>query len=190
VRTYLTALPQGVSEIQEQIDELLEQVSELTEDMSDLDIVVARMFIVVFDAEQLLEQIEPTDLPCDADGDFMRIVTLQIQDVLHTLLTSWGELGDSPLDSIDLLRRLLIGGGRAGAIGSGAADPAAAALLESLAAEVAQEAFLEAEASDSFSVDRIADLAMVGQVLGIDYVTADGTVISPSDLCLALGGCS
>ena len=190
VRTYFTVLPVGVPEIQERIDDLLLRASELTADMSDIDLVVARMYGLVIDAEALLELIEPTDLPCDTDGLFMRIVTLQIQDVLHTLLTSWDELSGTSLDRVDLLRRLLIVGVRAGAIGAGSPDPAASAVLESLAAELAQQAFLEAVASDVLSDLRITDLAAIGLLLGIDYETAEGQSVSPSDLCLALGGCS
>lgn len=189
IRTYLTLLPVGVSEIQERIDDLLDRVADLASSLGDIDQAIGEIFVIVARAEALLDLIEDADLACDADGRFMRIVTLQLQDVIHTLLRSWGELSESPLDSVFLLRRLLTAGLRAGAIGSGATDPTAAALLEGLAADIAQEAFLEALAADTVNEDRFVELAIIGRTLGITYTAPNGSSVEPDDVCLALGGC-
>ena len=190
IRTYLTLLPAGVPEIQERIEDLLERVADLANNLGDIDQAIGEIFVIVARAEALLDLIEASDLACDADGMFMRIVTMQLQDVIHTLLRSWEELSQSPLDSVFLLRRLLTAGLRAGAIGSGAADPTAAALLEGLAADIAQEAFLEALAADTVNQDRFIDLAIIGRTLGITYTAPNGAAVEPADVCLALGGCS
>lgn len=190
IRTYLTALPTGESEVRERIDALLERVAELSRSIGDVDQVIAQIFVIVAQAEELLDIVEGSEFLCDADGMFMRIVTMQLQDIIHTLLRSWDSLSESTLDSVFLLRRLLAAGLQAGAIGSGAVDPAAAAVLELLAADVAQRAFDEALAADTVNQDRFVDLAVIGTMLDITYAGPNGNPVEPGDVCLALGGCS
>ena len=189
VRTYVTAFPLGVSALQARIDALLASAAALSSDLDDVDATIAAMHVLMYEAEELLGEIETTDLICDADGRFMRIVTLEIQDVMRTLLVNWAALSRGSFDEVTLLRELMVVAVRAGAIGAGSADPVAAAHLERLAAQVAQSSYEEAIGSD-VPISRFDDLAVVGLILGIEYVNPDGSTTGPADLCLALGGCS
>ncbi|NNE74285.1 MAG: hypothetical protein HKN26_11520 [Acidimicrobiales bacterium] len=185
IRTYLIALPVGRAEIQEAIDDLTEDAARLTENLGDPELTILNMAVLVNDAEQLLEQIEASEDPnCNINDAFMRIVTQHIQDVMNTLLNNWDGYDSYSEDlKLLLLRRMLQTALRSGAIGPGAADQSAADHLEGQAAAIAQDAFDRMVAEEAFD-ERIGELGMIGQLLGIDYVGPEGNPVDSSDLCI------
>ena len=186
VRTYALASSSGTSELQERVEQLVVATGALQASLDDPDLTLVQMASLVLDAEELLADVAAAgELECQLDDAFMRLVTLQVQDVLHTLLVNW-ESYDPAIRGI-ALRKMVQIGLRAGALGAGSPDPVAAAHLEGLAAEVAQREYERVVGADDLDLGAVEQLAVVGTVLGIEYVNADGSTISGSDLCLALG---
>lgn len=172
-------------EIHERIDEVLEQANEIRNDQRDPSLVIFRLGLLMDDIEALLSDMDAHPETCPIDGTFLRITTQVVADLANTFMAQWEGEEPHPLQAIDL-RDLLAVALRAGAIGSGAADPATAEFLESRAEALVQRAYDDALTHDPISDEQLLAAAVAAQMLGYTFQPSG---LTGEEICSVLGSC-
>ncbi len=133
------------------------------------------MDLVQRSAELQQQMSEPS--PCPNDARFVTEVTLAAQDVLGEMIDLYPGTTAIPAATLALA---------SGAIGDGAANPAAAqALQQKMQVDLAQR-FADVDFNNS---DALIDIATTARMIGVDSFQAEpaGPVFTPGDLLLLTG---
>lgn len=170
LRTYFAVFATEESdELEQRADDLLAGAAEIQSDLSDPSAVIRDLSRLLDQAEDLLSGLEahPDGCPPD-DQAFMRVITQVVEDIMNTFLERWdGETPDQ-FQAHDLQRMVDVGL-RAGAIGSGAADPGSAQYLQGKAEELVQRQFDTATDQDPKDRAALTHAAVTATMLGYTF---------------------
>lgn len=186
IPTYVSVMSaNSLSDLETRLEALLEQGLAIQQNLSQDPVIIAgELGALLFEAEQLLGDIESHPDDCPPDPSFMRLITQLVGDVMNTFFSRWES--EEPDDfQIYALQRFVEIGLRAGAIGAGAADPVSAAYLEARAETLLQRQFDRAIAEEPMSDFELTQLAITATMLGYTFESG----ISGPDICLVLGSC-
>jgi hypothetical protein len=175
----------SLSELESRLEDLMERGVEIQGDLSRDPIIIAGdLASLLLEAEELLEDIAAHPDDCPPDPSFLRLITQVVADVTNTFLNQWANEEPDFLQAIELQRFVEVGL-RAGAIGAGAADPAAGEYLQAKAEQILQRQFDQIRAQEPLDETDLAIVAVTATMLGYTFDTG----ISGPDICLVLDSC-
>jgi hypothetical protein len=186
IPTYIALMPtNSLSELESRLEDLMERGVEIQGDLSRDPIIIAGdLASLLLEAEELLEDIAAHPDDCPPDPSFLRLITQVVADVTNTFLNQWANEEPDFLQTIELQRFVEVGL-RAGAIGAGAADPAAGEYLQAKAEQILQRQFDQIRAQEPLDETDLAIVAVTATMLGYTFDTG----ISGPDICLVLDSC-
>lgn len=182
VKTQLVALPENSDdELQTRLAGLVESATFAANQIRGAEPAIEFMIGLVFEAEELMSDIENYPQGCSPDQAFMRVINQIIRDMMNTLLNEWDSQDQG--GEMFVMRRLIGLGLRSGVLGSGSTDPQAAAFLEEKVITIVQGRFDELIESGS-DIDELRQTILAAEMLGHQLAEA-----SNADICVVIEGC-